>query len=142
MSEQPGLFADERLPGETQARLNAQAQEILDAFKAAPTGRMTNLELTRIAQRFGGRIHELRLHGYIIETEAIDKASGCTTYHYRGWKVPEVTPEQHARSQHHGGTRVELERLNRALKLAWARLEELHETPTLTRIKDIMNGRI
>lgn len=142
MTDQPGLFADDRLPDETQARLNQQAQEILDAFRGAPGGRITNLELTKIAQRFGGRIHELRQHGYIIETESIDKATGCTTYHYRGFKTPETPPDDHAKGQHYGGTKAEMARMQRALRAAWERLDQLGEIPTLTRIKDIMNGRI
>lgn len=141
MTDQPGLFADERLPEPMQVRLNAQSQEILDAFKASPNGRLTNLQLTKIAQRFGGRIHELRQAGFVIETEAMDKATGCTTYLYRGLKAPEVPAEPHHKGQHHGRVSAIEDRLTRAMKTAWARLEELGETPTLHRIKDIMNGR-
>lgn len=140
--EQPGLFADDRLPGETQIRLNLQARKILMAFQKAPGGKLTNLQLTQIAQRFGGRLHELRQAGWDIVTEGQDRVTGATTYRLKGRKNPAEPAPPREKKEHHGRDGVREDRLNRALKVAWADLEQLGRTATLTTIKDIMNGRV
>ena len=61
-------------PNEARRRASSKAQ-ILAACKAAgPTG-CTNAELNAISFRYGGRIHELRQQGHVIES--VDEHDGA-----------------------------------------------------------------
>lgn len=73
-------ISDPNLPDESYTRISRQSRAILTAFKASTNGRLTNLELSAISQRFGARLHDLRQVGHVIELVSHDKKRGVTTY--------------------------------------------------------------
>jgi hypothetical protein len=50
---------------------------VLERLQAGPA---TNMDLIPISTRFSARIHELRKHGYRIDTEKNTPSRGLTTY--------------------------------------------------------------
>ena len=65
------------VPTEARPRLGRQQAAILARLQQGPAA---NTELITIAQRFGGRIYELRQARYRIETFREDHASGVVWY--------------------------------------------------------------
>jgi len=72
--------SDPNLPDESYTRVSRQSRAILKAFSDSENGRLTNLELSAISQRFGARLHDLRQVGHVIELVCHDKKRGITTY--------------------------------------------------------------
>ena len=91
MTEQPRLFdwvptpygADfnPTVPEAAKPRLGRQQRAILDRLRRGPA---TNTELVQIAQRFGGRIGELRAAGYDIRRTYDDDRRGVYMYELVG----------------------------------------------------------
>ena len=87
MIEQPMLFPwvstpygvefNPTVPEAAKPRLGRQQQAILDRLRGGPA---TNNELVQIAQRFGGRIGELRAAGYDIRRTHDDDRRGVYVY--------------------------------------------------------------
>jgi len=85
--EQPRLFPwvstpygvefNPTVPEAAKPRLGRQQRAILDRLKRGPA---TNNELVQIAQRFGGRIGELRAAGYDIRRTHDDDRRGVYVY--------------------------------------------------------------
>jgi hypothetical protein len=125
------LFADERLATVERVRLSYQAQLILQAFRQQ--GSLTNLQLTNIAQRFGGRIFDLRKAGHDIRLESQDHETGVSVYRYHGRMTPPASKQD--------GVARRLARTERALKIAWEALERAGDKATLEQIKTTMQDR-
>ena len=85
MEQQPGFdFArDEALstPPVERVRLNRQCLEILALLEQRVA---TNLELSKIALKYTGRVSELRQAGYDVECYDRDRASGVCWYRLKG----------------------------------------------------------
>ena len=62
-------------------RLSKQCMVILGRLMVGP---VTNTELMKIAQRFGARLHDLRMAGYDIETQSRDNKTGVVWYNLKG----------------------------------------------------------
>lgn len=89
MSVQPSLFGDplpsqkrEPVIVQERRRLNAAAKRVLARLQE---GAATNVELSRICLRFGGRIFELRQDGWVIE-DVRPKRGGMWVYKLIGRK--------------------------------------------------------
>jgi hypothetical protein len=63
---------------EAEPRLSSQRLSILARLSKGPA---TNADLSKIAQRFGSRLKELRTEGHRIDTRRVDVARGI--YEYR-----------------------------------------------------------
>lgn len=86
---QPSLFGDPLPPRKRESvivqerrRLNAAAKRVLERLQR---GAATNVELSRICLRFGGRIYELRQDGWVIE-DVRPKRGGTWIYKLIGRK--------------------------------------------------------
>ena len=72
-----GVEFNPTVPEAAKPRLGRQQRAILDRLKRGPA---TNNELVQIAQRFGGRIGELRAAGYDIRRTHDDDRRGVYVY--------------------------------------------------------------
>jgi hypothetical protein len=82
---QQGLFdaprpiepCDPNVHPDARPRLSRQARQILDRLREEPA---TNVELSDITHRFGGRLYDLRKAGCVIEKTYQDHRSGLVIY--------------------------------------------------------------
>lgn len=64
-------------------RRASSRDRVLELFQAR--GIVTNVELNQVCYRYGGRIHELRKLGYVIETG--EKHQGIVSYSFHGQRA-------------------------------------------------------
>lgn len=87
-AEPPLPIADPAVPAAAAPRLNRQQAAILDAFRRAPGGKLSNIQLLGYSIRYSARIHELRKAGHRIDLTRHDHDTGRTEY-----TLIEPTPE-------------------------------------------------